>query len=55
MAAHGFSDAQMEYIGNTIELQTRALRQNIESITDNAQAAFTQAQTKIELLMAEAT
>ena len=44
----------MEYISSTISISAGRLQEDIETITNNAQAAFAQAQAKIEALLSEA-
>ena len=55
MAAHGFTEAQIEFIRSENTNQADALRRDIEPITTSAQSALAHAQTEIPKLMAEAT
>ena len=52
MAAHGFTDEQVEHIQNTITLQAGAIRLDVNTITSDAQMAFTAAQKEIVRFMA---
>ena len=54
MAAHGFSQEQMQYIEATIDLKANELRDSMRETTTNAQIAFSQSQSKLETLWAEA-
>ena len=55
MAAHGFADAQVGHIQNMITLQAGVIRPDVNTITSDAQTAFTAAQKEIVSLMDEAT
>ena len=55
MAANGFTDAQVEHIQNMITLLAGAIRLDVNTITSDAETAFTAAQEKIVSLMDEAT
>ena len=55
MAAPGFSDAQKQYIQNTIGIKTDRLQEDITKIIENAQEAFSLAQTKLQALFVETT
>ena len=55
MAAHGFTDAQVEHIQNMVTLQAGAIRLDVNTITSDAQMAFTAAQKEIVSHMDEAT
>ena len=54
MAAHGVSQAQMDYIEATIGIKATELQDNIRETSTNAQIAFTLSQTKLEALFSEA-
>ena len=51
MAAHGFTDAQLDHIQTMITIQSGALRLSVNTIISDAQTAFTEAQGKIVSLM----
>ena len=55
MAAHGFNEAQMAYIENTIGIKIDQLQGNLREIATNAQIALDLAQSKLERLFTEAT
>ena len=54
MAAHGFTQEQMDYIESTIGIKANELQDNIRETSTNAQIAFTLSQTKLEALFSEA-
>ena len=50
MAAHNFTQEQMQYIEATMDLKVAELRGSISETTTNAQIAFTLSQTKLDAL-----
>ena len=53
MAAHGFTDAQVEHIQSMITLQAGAIRHDVNTITSDAQTEFNAAQGEIVNCMEE--